>query len=279
VCGPTASGKSDLSDAFAEALSEECGAFVPTLAVDSMQVYREIPTITNQARRRPAELVGIVPVTEEWTVARHKARAEEIIAPTETPFVLDAGTGMYLNAILLDTPLAPKVETSTRQLAESLTTGAENPRRAAREKELELAGSAARGSIWDGDPRYDTAIIYLRPDAQALDAAIERRSKRVAREGLDEASRLTEMLREGIGISAPVLDSIGVRELLDHVSGDIPLDQAASRIAVRTRQLARRQRRWFDKLARTLKGRVPTTVAASMGDINTMHISDVRGRM
>ena len=279
VCGPTASGKSDLSDAFAEALSEEYGAFVPTIAVDSMQVYREIPTITNQARQRPAELVGIVPVTEEWTVARHKARAEEAIARTETPFVLDAGTGMYLNAIVLDVPLAPKVETSTRRLAESLTAGAENPRRAAREKELELAGFAARGSIWDADPIYDTAIVYLRPDAHALDAAIERRSARIAREGLDEAKGLFKMLREGVRISAQVLDSIGVRELLDHMSGEIPLDEARSRITIRTRRLARRQRRWFDKLARTLSGRVPTTVAQSVGDINTMHTSDVRGKM
>ncbi len=51
------------------ALSRAHGAEVPTIAVDSMQVYREIPAITNQARRRLAELIGIVPVTEEWTVA------------------------------------------------------------------------------------------------------------------------------------------------------------------------------------------------------------------
>src|SRR3712207_8321301 len=65
VCGPTASGKSELSDALAERLTQAQGDHVPTLAVDSMQVYREIPTITNQARRRRAELVGIVSVTQE----------------------------------------------------------------------------------------------------------------------------------------------------------------------------------------------------------------------
>src|SRR5215216_4909901 len=80
VCGPTASGKSELSDALAGRLTDAHGPHVPTLAVDSMQVYKEIPVITNQARRRPAELVGIVSVTDEWTVARHKSLAEEIIA-------------------------------------------------------------------------------------------------------------------------------------------------------------------------------------------------------
>jgi hypothetical protein len=118
VCGPTAGGKSVLSDALADRLTEAEGLYVPTLAVDSMQVYRELPVLTNQARRRPAALVGIISVTEEWTVARHKALAEEIIA-SETKFVLDAGTGMYLNAILLDIPLAPKVSTELRPSREA----------------------------------------------------------------------------------------------------------------------------------------------------------------
>ncbi|HJQ29578.1 MAG TPA: hypothetical protein VJ827_09560, partial [Rubrobacter sp.] len=38
VCGPTASGKSDLSDDLAERLTKVDGRRVPTLAVDSMQV-------------------------------------------------------------------------------------------------------------------------------------------------------------------------------------------------------------------------------------------------
>jgi len=80
VCGPTASGKSEVSDALAEELSQVRGLRVPTLVVDSMQVYRELPVTTNQARGRPAELVGIVSVTGEWSVAAHKARAEELIA-------------------------------------------------------------------------------------------------------------------------------------------------------------------------------------------------------
>ena len=271
VCGPTASGKSEVSDALAGALTREHGAFVPTLVVDSMQVYREIPTITNQARRRPAELLGIVSVTEEWTVARHRALAEEIIAHNTTPFVLDAGTGMYLNAILLDIPLAPKVEPDTRRLAQSVMSGATNPRRAPRARELALAGAAPRRSIWDGEPRYDTSVIYLRPDRETLDAAISRRTEKILRGGLEEAATLAEMQRAGARINASVADSIGVRELTEHVSGRIIAEQARSLINTRTRQLARRQIRWFDKLARTLEGCTPITVLEHPTQMNTMH--------
>jgi tRNA dimethylallyltransferase len=264
VCGPTASGKSEVSDALAEELTDRLGARVPTIVVDSMQVYWEIPAISNQARRRPAELVGVVSVTQEWTVAHHRERAEEVIAEIETPFVLDCGTGMYLNAIILDLPLAPKVEEQTRRVAQRMTAGAPNPRRASRAKELDLAGAPVRGSIWEGDLRYDTAIIYLRPKSAQLEAAISRRSERIVRAGLDEAARIMEMK----GVNASVKDSIGVRELVEHLEGKVTIQEAQARISTRTRQLARRQIRWFDKLVHTLQGRAAIRVVESPTDID-----------
>jgi len=236
-----------------------------------MQVYREIPTITNQARRRRAELVGIVSVTQEWTVARHRALAEEIIGSIDTPFVLDAGTGMYLKAILLDIPLAPKVRVGTRHVAQELTAGALNPRRASRAKELELAGAPERDSIWRGDLRYETAVIYLRPSREALDSAIANRSQRIVREGLEEAARLKAMAEAGAKVNVSVRDSIGVRELLDYLEGETTMEAAENRVATRTRQLARRQLRWFDKLASALKGRADLRVTEHPANIDLLH--------
>jgi tRNA dimethylallyltransferase len=270
VCGPTAGGKSVLSDALADRLTEAEGLYVPTLAVDSMQVYRELPVLTNQARRRPAALVGIISVTEEWTVARHKALAEEIIA-SETKFVLDAGTGMYLNAILLDIPLAPKVSTELRRRAEEMAEGEPNHRRAARATELELARASGRGSIWGGDLRYETTIVYVRPERHALDAAIDERSKRITMNGLEEAGKLRDMAAAGTRISPQVMDSVGVRELYAHLSGTLPVQQAQDLVSTRTRQLARRQIRWFDKLARTLEGRANINIVESTNQREVLH--------
>lgn len=277
VCGPTASGKSELSDALAEGLSNAHGDHVPALVVDSMQVYREIPVITNQARRRPAELVGIVSVTEEWTVARHRQSAEEIVAP-ETRFVLDAGTGMYLNAILLDLPLAPRVSPELRRQALAATAGEPNPRRAAREKELELAGAEERGSIWGGDLRYDATVIYLRPERPALDAAIDERAGRITRDGLHDATKIQDLQASGARVNPSVMDSVGARELTQFLSGTISLQQAHERIATRTRRLARRQMRWFDKLAYTLDGRARITVVHDTAHrINLHSMHDILG--
>jgi tRNA dimethylallyltransferase len=277
VCGPTASGKSELSDALAEGLTEARGGYVPTLVVDSMQVYRELPIITNQARLRRAELVGIVSVNEDWSVAAHGARAAEIIAPEPT-FVLDAGTCMYLNALLLDFPLAPKVPRSIRRRAEEEASNEPNPRRAARARELELAGADQRGSVWGGNLRYETAVLYLRPEKTDIDAAISGRSKKIAREGLGEAERLSDMLTRGEKISPSVMDSVGVRELMQCLSGKISLDQAEDLIATRTRRFARRQIRWFDKLARTLEGRARISVSKDRRQVAVLHsMHDILG--
>jgi tRNA dimethylallyltransferase len=274
VCGPTASGKSELSDSLAERMTDDHGERVPTLVVDSMQVYREIPAITNQARRRPAELVGIVSVTDEWTVARHKERAEMIVEGSDTPFVLDAGTGMYLNAIIFGVPLAPKVDFRIRRMAQELTVGESNPRRASRAKELELARVPERGSIWDGDLRYDTTMVYLRPSIDVLDAAISRRSDGIVRDGLEEAAEIKAMARSGGGINASVEGSIGVRELLAHLDGETSVQGAREQFTARTRRLARRQIRWFDKLVTILHRRARIQVVESSSpatNLNYMH--------
>jgi tRNA dimethylallyltransferase len=272
VCGPTAAGKSSLADMLAQNLSGLYGTWATTIVVDSMQVYREIPTITNQARERPAEMVGIVSVAEEWTVARHREWAEEKVAslPALVPFVLDAGTGMYLNALVLEVPLAPKVSARTRAEAErlALASGAENTRREARRLELELAGARRRGSIWEGTPRYDAIFVYLRPDRADLDQNIRARSSGIVRNGVEEVEWL---LRSGIEPNPSVREAIGVKEMLLHVSGDLSAREAEKSISARTRRLARRQIRWFDKLASSLPDSTPLLVVEGPQDQKAMH--------
>jgi tRNA dimethylallyltransferase len=271
VCGPTAAGKSAIADTLAESLSEACEAQATTILIDSMQVYQEIPVITNQARARPAEMVGIVSVAEEWTVAHHKERAEATIKPlpSEVPFVLDAGTGMYLNAIILDIPLAPKVQPELRAEAEKLVDGAVNFRREARKMELTLAGAHERGSIWEGPLRYDITFLYLRPSRETLDRNIRMRSQKIVRDGAEEAKLLQE---SGIVPNPSVRESIGLKEVLLHVSDETSADEARQTIAARTRRLARRQIRWFDKLARSLPDTTSTLVVETPQDPKIMHL-------
>lgn len=271
LCGPTAAGKSALADDLADRLTVDPGLQVPTIVVDSVQVYRGLGRISNQARRRPAELVGVVPVTDRWTMARHREAADAVISTSGPSFVLDAGTGMYLNALLLDIAVAPQVPEEVREKARRDSAGVPNPRRSSREMELTMVGAGKRGSIWSGEPRYDTKILYLRPDRHTLDLAIARRSGKIADEGLEEARVLRQMVKAGGDVNPSVLEAVGVRELLDHLSGRASLPEARERIATRTRQLARRQIRWFDKLVNTLQGRAQVHVTDNPTEAHILH--------
>lgn len=243
-----------------------------------MQVYREIPIITNQGRERQAELVGITSVEDDWTMARHRIVADEVIRQTSGPFVLDSGTGMYLNAILLDIDIAPRVPPDIRKEAEIASVDSVNPRRSTREKELRISGWPGRNSIWSGNLRFKTTIVYLRPERQALDCAIDVRSGKIAGSGLEEAKELRRLASMGIIPNSSVSSSIGVRELTDVLSGDLTKTEAKVRIAARTRRLARRQIRWFDKLVSTLGGRAEIHVVRNPEEVPFLSaMSDILG--
>ena len=85
------------------------------------------------------------------------------------------------------------------------------------------------------------------------------------------------MIRRGEKISPSVIDSVGVRELSQHLSEEITLDQAEDLIAARTRRFARRQMRWFDKLIRTIKGRAGVTVLQDVRQTPLHSMHDILG--
>lgn len=216
-------------------------------------------------------MVGIVSVTEDWTVTRHQDMGRRILAQTDIPFVLDAGTGMYLNALLLEIDLAPKVNAGIRNRAKILSQGTLNPRRASRDIELDMAGAKKRRSIWDGDLHYETTLLYIRPDRDVLDRNIKQRSVHIIHNAIPEAELLQELSNNGDTIRPQILGAIGIREMMDLISGDLTTQEAQSRIAARTRQLARRQMRWFDKLARTISSRADIEVIANANETQALH--------
>lgn len=222
-----------------------------------MQVYSELPVVTNQVRMREADLLGVCSVIEDWTVARHVSEANKVLGRygPGLPFVLDAGTGMYLNAMLFDMELSPSVSPEIREEAFSMAVGAGNVRREARRIELSLAGIPERGSIWEGDLCFETTLIYLRPEMDELEKRISVRSRRIVIEGLIEVENLLSSLPAGSRPNASVSESIGIKELKAVIDGELSIGDAEERIRVRTRKLARRQMRWFDKLASILQGR------------------------
>src|SRR5260221_1643884 len=97
IAGPTASGKSALALALAEAL----GGTV--INADSMQVYRELRALTARPdaaaeARVPHRLYGVMSAAERCSVGRWLALARPEIEAAELPIVV-GGTGLYFRAL------------------------------------------------------------------------------------------------------------------------------------------------------------------------------------
>src|SRR5256885_11930753 len=102
VTGPTASGKSGLAFALAEARTGT------VINADAMQTYDAFPILTAQPTgqeraRAPHVLYGVLPLSETLSAARWRTMAmreiERCLAEGRTP-VLCGGSGLYLKTLM-----------------------------------------------------------------------------------------------------------------------------------------------------------------------------------
>ena len=80
-------------------------------------------------------------------------------------------------------------------------------------------------------------------DREALNRRINARVKQMLAEGWVEETR--RLLDTHGSLSKTAAEATGYREIIGHLEGRLPLDEAAEQIKIATRQLARRQMKWF----------------------------------
>jgi tRNA dimethylallyltransferase len=96
--------------------------------------------------------------------------------------------------------------------------------------------------------RHDARWFGLRWDKDALNRRINARIKAMLASGwLDETRRLLDCYGD---FSKTASEATGYHELVEHLRGRLSLDDATERIKIATRQLARRQMRWFKRFPR-----------------------------
>ena len=282
VIGPTGTGKSQLALQIAERLGGEI------VNADAMQQYRGMDIGT--AKVEPADRRGIphhqldvLDVIDTATVARYQQAAvadvESITARGAVPVIV-GGSMMYIQA-LLDDWAFPATDSGVRsrweaRLAEIGTAAlhselaAEDPlaaetilntdgRRIVRALEvIELTGQPFAASAPQiGPPRWDTAIIGLDWDTEALDARLAERTDAMFAAGLVDEVRvlLACGLRDGV-TAARALGYVQVIDALDAGAATAAIEQARELTFTGTRRYVRRQRSWFrrDQRIRWLDG-------------------------
>lgn len=270
IGGPTASGKTALG----VALAQRIGAHI--INADSMQLYRGLEILSAQPAEAerggvPHHLFGAVDASVRWSAGKWARAALAIAGPLREkgiPVVLAGGTGLYFKCLIDGIAPAPEIPAPIRAETELL---AEKGLDALREEAERLDPDAA-GQIKAGDRQRLIRLIELvrttgKPlaalhaethpllapdewtglalqcDRQALYARIEARFDAMMAAGaLDEAKAL---YARGLDRQLPAMKAVGIRPLLAHLDGDIPLEDAVVQAKTDSRRYAKRQFTWF----------------------------------
>jgi tRNA dimethylallyltransferase len=266
IAGPTASGKSALALAIAEA---QGGLIVNA---DALQVHEcwQILSARPDAKdlaQAPHALYGHIARDQTYSVGDW-LREVEALKNLDERLIIVGGTGLYLSALTEGLSLIPSIPADVRHQGDALRRAdfqrmqdelaardpvlaaridMANPMRVQRGWEV-MTATGTPLSVWQANtppalvPRDTAAALVLDAPKDWLTPRIEARFDAMMAHGaLDEVRALAPVWHDG----APWTRAIGAPELLAHVRGNLSLDEAVSRAKIATRQFAKRQRTWF----------------------------------
>lgn len=270
LVGPTASGKTALALELAAALDAEI------VNADSRQVYRglDIGSAKPSAAERRAvahHVIDVVDPDEAFHAAAYHrlalAAVEDIHRRGRRALVV-GGTGLYVKVLrgglfagpARDPALRTELEAEERAAPGSLhrRLTAVDPESAARlhpndairlVRALEVFAATGR-SIAELQREHGFGARPFRFHSIAIDVSREELNRRIdlrCRAMLDAGflDEVRRLLEAGYGPELPAMRSVGYREMVAHVRGEISLQDALGQMARATRQLAKRQRTWF----------------------------------
>ena len=271
ICGPTASGKSELALRLAHDLDAEI------VNADSMQIYSWLdvgtakPTPEQQAEIRH-HLIDVANPAELFSAADFCAAADAAIRDISSRgkrVVVAGGTGLYLRALVKGLVDSPSGEGELREALqdESGRIGNEAMLEKLRQVDPELAAGLHPNNLvriiralevyqLTGMPlsdyqkkhafatrRYEALQIGISVDRSVLYERIDDRVERMLASGLLEEVR--SLLAAGYGRDIKPLRSIGYKEAVAHLAGEISAEEAVRLIKRNTRHYAKRQLTWF----------------------------------
>lgn len=274
VVGLTASGKSGFSLQLAAALGER-GVACEIISADAFQLYRgmDIGTAKVPLEERggiPHHLLDVLALEEKASVAAYQRSCRQVIeqirARKALPMLV-GGSGLYVRAALdkiefpgTDNGIRARLEAQAAQLgiakmhqrlAEVDPESAArilpaNERRVIRALEVyELTGKKFSATM----PRRE----YFQPAVQlgikwplaVLDERISQRTSQMLTQGFIE--EVAELEKQGLADTPTACRATGYQAVMDYLAGKISREEAAEQISLQTRQLARKQRKWFRK--------------------------------
>ena len=270
LAGPTASGKTALAVALAQALNGE------VVSCDSMQVYKFMdigtakPTLA-EMQGVPHHMIDVADPREDYSVSRYCKDAapivEDIVSRGKVA-IIAGGTGLYMDSLIRGNDFAPFPSTGVR---ERLERQADAEGLEAMRSWLRSIDPEAEGRIQDRKRLLRALEVYLETgetitehnrrtqalpprftplwlgldfeNRQSLYRRIDLRVTHMLEAGLLQEIR--SLLQSGVPDTATAMQAIGYKEFVSALEGHGTVEAAADSVRQSSRRYAKRQLTWF----------------------------------
>jgi tRNA dimethylallyltransferase len=265
---------SDGSSTDAAELARRLGAEI--VSADSVQVYRGLdigsakPSLPERAEI-PHHMIDICPPEENMDAGRYALLARQAIAGIHRrgkAAIVVGGSGLYLKALLFGLADIPPVAPGLR---ESLQRQLEREGLAALYSRLQVLDPLSAAHIKAADkqrilralevvlqtglplshyqrrhnpaPAYPCLMWGLTRPREELRELIARRARHMWSRGL--ADEVAALLARGVNPQAPALASLGYRQAVEFLAGNLSENEALAQMIRLTQAYAKRQMTWF----------------------------------
>ena len=270
IFGPTGIGKSSLAIELAKKIDGEI------IGVDSRQIYNGIPIGTaqpdsSQLNEVPHHLIGFRKLNEKISAGEYieliDNKIDKIIQKNKSP-ILCGGTGLYFKSLKdgifegshtnedIRSRLEKEYEIDKEKLFRSLQkidpdysnkVHINNKKRLIRALEVFETTGKPMSENFDAsskNSRYanNFYFVYLKMHNDLLHPRILKRIQCMIDDGMID--EVEEIIKRKINISH--IDYIGFKEISSFLNKEISINEAIEKIFVRTRQYAKRQKKWFN---------------------------------
>ena len=270
IFGPTGIGKSSLAIELAKKIDGEI------IGVDSRQIYNGIPIGTaqpnpSQLKEVPHHLIGFKKLNEKISAGEYVElidnKIDKIVQKNKSP-ILCGGTGLYFKSLKdgifegshtdedIRSRLEQEYEIDKEKLFRLLQkidpdysnkVHINNKKRLIRALEVFETTGKPMSENFDSsskNSRYanNFYFVYLKMHNDLLHPRILKRIQRMIDDGMID--EVEEIIKYKINISH--IDYIGFKEISSFLNKEISINEAIENIFVRTRQYAKRQKKWFN---------------------------------
>lgn len=266
IVGPTASGKTSFSIELAKNIGGEIVSADSRIVYKGFNIGAAKPT-KDEMQGIPHYMIDIAEPTFDYSAGLYKKQADEIISKIYTrgkiPIVV-GGTGLYTDILLkgFDLPQIKPDKDLRKKLSQlsapelykileekdkhgTQTIEPNDKKKLIRAIEIvTLTGKTLNDARGHSESKYEVEWIGKNFERDILYERINKRVDLMLEKGLVDE---TKDLLGKYGRAYNIVNTIGYREIIKYIEGELTLDESVELLKKNTRNYAKRQLTWFRK--------------------------------